>query len=117
MWQPHHLAVGGIRSEDAGAYCSYVFRQGHYQFFADGVDGGVCHLGKLLAEVVEQRLWTIANDGQRCVIAHSSNWFLASCSHRYDGLVDVFLTISEADKFALEVLNRILHMASALEFL
>ena len=68
--QAHHLAVALARREYSRAHAAYIFGERHYQFLAQGVDGGVGDLGKLLAEIVEQQLVAVAEHGQRSVVAH-----------------------------------------------
>ena len=60
MRQAHHLAVCLIGREDACAHTSDILSERHHEFLADGVDGGVGHLCKLLAEVVEEDLRFVA---------------------------------------------------------
>ena len=115
--QTHHLAVGGVGGQDVGAYSADVFGQRHDQLFTDGVDGGVRHLSKLLTEIVEQNLRPVAHDGQRRVIAHGGDRLLSRGGHRHNRLVNVFLAVAEGDEFLLEVVDRVLHLPAALQFL
>ena len=52
----HHLAVAFAGHEQLPVDTTYVFRQGHHQTFANGVDGRIGHLRELLTEVVEKEL-------------------------------------------------------------
>ena len=117
LWQPHHLAVRCVRSQDVRAHSTNVFRQAHHQFLTDGVNGRVCYLSKLLAEVVEEYLWTVADDSQRCVVAHRCYRLLSCCGHGHHGFVDVLLAETEVDKLSFIVLHRVLYVASALQLL
>ena len=42
----------------------------HHQFLANGIDGRIRHLRKELLEIVEQRLRTVGETGQRHIGAH-----------------------------------------------
>ena len=116
MRQTHHLAVGFIGIEDAGAHASDIFRERHHQIFTDGVDGGVRHLGKLLAEIVEEHLGPRGEYGQRCIVAHGCRRLLTARGHRYDGRADVLLSIAEKQFFLQQVADAVLHVAAALQF-
>ena len=115
--QAHHLAVGSVGGQDIFPHGTDVLRQAHHQLLADGVDSRVGHLGKLLTEVVEQHLRTVANDSQRGVVTHGSHRFLPCRSHGDKGSVDVFLSEAEGDELAPEVVHPVLHMAAAVQLL
>ena len=117
LWQTHHLAVAGIGCQNAVSHGTYVFRQTHHQFLTYRVDGWVGDLCKLLTEVVEEHLWTVAQDSKRSIVAHSSHRLLSCHSHRYDGAVYILLSVAELHQFLLVVLYGILHMATTLELL
>ena len=51
--QAHHLTVRGIGCQDVRTYGTDILCETHHQLLADGVDGRVRHLRKLLTEVVE----------------------------------------------------------------
>ena len=53
----------------------------HHQLFADGVDGRIGDLREELLEVVEQRLRTVGEAGQRHVGAHGADRLLALGAH------------------------------------
>ena len=72
---------------------------------------------KLLTKVVEENLWTVADDCQRSVVAHRCHRFLSSRCHRNDGAVNVFLSEAESDEPAFVVRDRVLYMPTALEVL
>ena len=76
--------------ENVHAHSTDIFRQRHHQFLADGIDGRVCHLCKLLPEVIVQELWFIREYGQGGVVAHRIDRFGPSGRHRGDDLFDVF---------------------------
>ena len=117
LWQSHHLAIAGIWLQDVCANGTDVFCQAHHQFLADGVDGWVGHLGELLTEIVEERLWTIADDSQWGVVSHRRHRFLSCCSHRHNGAVDVLLAETEVHQLAFKMAHTVLHMATALQLL
>ncbi len=56
MRQAHHLAVALVWVQDARTYTTDVLGKTHHEVFADGVDGRVGNLCKLLTEVVEEYL-------------------------------------------------------------
>ena len=115
--QTHHLAVRGIGRQDIRAHGSDVLCERHHQFLADGVDGRVRHLCKLLAEVVEQQLRAVADDGQRGVVTHRRHGLLPCRRHRDNRLVNILLPITELHQPLLQVLHAVRHMAPALQFL
>ena len=117
MRQAHHLAVRLVGAEYAGTNAADVFGERHHEAFAYGVDGGVGHLGELLAEVVEQQLRTVAQHRQRRVVAHRRGRLLPIYAHRDDGVVDVFGTISEHQLVPYKVADGVVHLAAALQFL
>ncbi len=59
-----------------------VADQRHHQLFADGIDGRIGDLRKELLEVVEQRLRTVRETGQRHVGAHRADRLFALGAHR-----------------------------------
>ena len=117
LWQSHHLAVAGIRRQYAVAHSADVFRQTHHQFLTYRVDGRVGDLSKLLTEIVEEHLRTVAQDSKRSVVAHSGYGFLSSHSHRDDGAIYILLSVAELHQFPFVILYGIIHMATTLELL
>ena len=117
MGQTHHLAVGLVGREDAGAHASDILGERHHQFLTDGVDGRVGYLGKLLAEIVEENLGLVGEHGQRGVVTHGCGWLLGLGRHGYDGAVDILFAIAEHHFVFYQVGHGILHLASALQFL
>ena len=117
LWQSHHLAVRSVGREDVRAHRTDILRQAHHQFLTYGVDGRVGHLCKLLTEVVEENLRTVADDCQWRVITHCCYRLLPCSCHGHHSLVDILLTKTEVDEFPFIVLNRVLHMATALQLL
>ena len=115
--EAHHLTVARIWCQDVCSYCADVLSQTHHEFLANRVDGRVCHLCELLAEVVEQYLRTVADNSQWRIVTHSGNRFLSCSGHRDDGLVDVLLSEAEGNQLVLEVAHTVLHMPSTLQFL
>ena len=69
--------------------------QRHHDGFADGVDRRVGHLREHLAEVVVQRLVLVRQHGQRAVVAHGADAFLAVLGHGGQQELDVFLREAE----------------------
>ena len=115
--QAHHLAVRGIGRQDVRAHGADVLGERHHQFLADGVDGGIGHLRELLTEVVEEHLWTVADDGQRCVVTHRRHGLLSGRGHRDDGTVDILLPVAELDEPLLQMVHAVRHVATALQLL
>ena len=66
----------------------------HDQFFADGIDGWVGHLGEELLEVVKERLRTIGETGQRDVGAHGADGFLALGAHGAEQDSHIFFAVA-----------------------
>ena len=116
LWQSHHLAVRLVGRQDIGSNGPDVFRQRHHQFLTNGVDGGVCHLGKLLAEVVEQQLRAVAHHSERRVVTHRCNGFLTCRCHRHNGFFYIFLTVAEGDESLFKIAYRIFYLATTLQF-
>ena len=115
--QSYHLAVGGIGGEDVCAHGSDILCQTHHQILTNGIDGRVGDLGKLLTEIIEEDLRTVANDGQWCVVAHGGHGFLPGCCHGNKGAVDVLLSKPKVDEAAFVVVDSIFHMPTALQIL
>ena len=115
MRKPDHLAVLFIGHEDLHAYRAYVFGQGHYEFFADRVDGRICDLCELLSEIVEQKLRFFRQYGQRGVVSHGGYRFGAVRAHRHDDSFDVFYSESEIPQQYIVVLHSVFHFPPAFE--
>ena len=73
--------------------------EGGDQFFADGVQGRVGHLGEELAEVVVKQARPLGQDGQGDIVAHGPGGFLALCGHGTQHQLEVFGRIAEAPLF------------------
>ncbi|MNI10564.1 hypothetical protein D3C73_636810 [compost metagenome] len=69
--------------------------QRHHQLFADGVDGRVRDLREQLAEIVVERLGAVGQHGQRGVVAHRADHFLARGRHGFQDELVVFLGPAE----------------------
>ena len=69
--------------------------QTHDQLLADRIDGGVGHLGEVLLEIIEQKLRTIAEDGQRCIDTHGSDRVFPFLQHRGEQEANGFLRVPE----------------------
>ena len=115
MRQAHHFAMALIGHKNVHAHGANVFGQRHDQFLADGVDGGVGDLGKLLAEVVEEQLRTLRKHGKRRVVTHRGHGFAAVVAHGHNGTFDVLAGKAEYAEFAGKVVDGIFHLTAALE--
>ena len=115
--QSHHLAVRGVGRQNVGAHGADILRQRHHQFLADGVDGGVRHLRKLLAEIVEEHLRSVGDDGQWRVVAHRRYRLLSCRGHGDNRLVDVFLPEAKRHQLPLQIAHAVVHVAAALQLL
>ena len=115
MRQAHHLAMAFIGQEDVVAHGANVFRERHHQLLADGVDGRIGDLGKLLTEIVEQQLRSVGEHGQRRVVAHRSRRLAARGTHRDNRALHVFPRIAESAEPAGEVRHGIVHLATAFQ--
>lgn len=69
--------------------------QRHHQLFADGVDRRVRHLREQLAEIVVERLGAVRQHGQRGIVAHRADHFLAGRGHGLQDELVVFLGPAE----------------------
>ncbi|MNU94222.1 hypothetical protein D3C71_841800 [compost metagenome] len=69
--------------------------QRHHELFADGVDRRVGDLREQLAEVVVERLGAVGQHGQRGVVAHRTDDFLARGGHGFQDELEVFLGPAE----------------------
>ena len=115
--QTHHLAVRLVGSQNTCSYTSDIFGQRHHQLLANGVDGGVGHLCKLLAEVVEEHLWLVTEHSQRRIVAHRGRRLLPRRCHRDDGGRDCLFGVAEYHFLLQQIVHAILHMPAALQFL
>ena len=117
LWQTHHLTVRGVGRQDVRTYSTDVLGQRHHQFLADGVDSRIGDLCKLLTEIVEEHLRTVANHSQRGVVTHCSHRFLSGSGHRNDGLVDIFLSVAKHHQFGLQVTHAVVYLTSTFQHL
>ena len=115
MGQAHHLAVCFVGQQDVHAYGTDVFSQRHHQFLTDGVDGWICHLCKLLAEIVEQQLWLVAQHGQGRVVTHGGRRLCTVGAHGYEDTFYVLTGITEGTQSPVVVVHSIGHLTSALQ--
>ena len=115
--QTHHLAVALVGSKYSATHTSYIFGKRHHQFLTYRVDGRIGDLRKLLTEIVEQQLRTLAQYGERRVVAHGSHRLLSICTHRYDGAFDVFFSEAESAQLRIVVGYGVGYLATALEVL
>ena len=115
--QTHHLAVGLVRGEDAGAHPADILRQTHHQFLADRVNSGVRYLGELLTEIVEEYLRFVRQDGKWRVITHRCRWLLSIDSHRHDGVRYILFSIAEHHFLLEQVADMIVDMSAGLQLL
>ena len=116
MGQPHHLAVGLVGSQNPASHPADILCEAHDQLLSYRVDGGVCHLGELLAEIVEEGLGLLAEHRQRCVVTHGCGRLLPVDGHGNDGGGYVFLSESEQQLFLYEVCHAVFHVTSRLQF-
>ena len=70
MWQTHHLTVALVRVQNSGTNTTDIFSQTHHEVLTDRVDGRVRNLSELLAEVVEEYLWTVGQYSQWSIVTH-----------------------------------------------
>mmetsp|Transcript_82331 Transcript_82331/g.265453 ORF Transcript_82331/g.265453 Transcript_82331/m.265453 type:complete len:479 (+) Transcript_82331:3202-4638(+) len=86
----HQAVVGGLVLEVCGplshdvALPAQVHLRRHYQCLAVRIDGGVCHLGESLSEVVVEHVRLLGKHRQRLVVAHAKRRLLAHRSHGLD---------------------------------
>ena len=117
MRQSHHLAVRLVRIQDTGAYTPDIFGERHHKFLTNGVDGRIGHLCKLLSEIVEEDLRSVAQHCERRVIAHRANRFLSHRSHGNNGRSDGFFAIAEHQLLLHQISHSVFYMPAALQFL
>ena len=86
--------VHGVDVQQVGAWADEGHQRHHHRL-ADGVDGRVGHLRKQLAEVVRQRLAALREHGQRRIVAHGADAFLAAQSHGREQQLQVFLAVAK----------------------
>ncbi len=67
----------------------------HHEFLADRVDRRVRHLREQLLEVVVEHLRPVRQHGQRRVVAHRADRFLAGLRHRREYDLEVLLRVAE----------------------
>ena len=79
--------------------------QGHDELLAEGIDGGVGHLGEELLEIVEEELGPIGEDRQLLVVPHGADGLLPPGSHGADYHLQVFFAVAEGVLFAQEELR------------
>ena len=115
MRQPDHLAMLLVRHEYLHPDCPDVFRQGHYKLFPYRVDGGVCDLGELLAEIIEQQLRLFRKDGQRSVVAHGCCRFRTVRAHGDDYPLYILTGIAEVPQHHVIAADTVFDFPSALE--
>ena len=95
MRQTNHLTVGLIGVEDARAHTTDIFRKTHHQFLADGVDGRIRYLCKLLPEIVEECLRFVRENGQWGIVTHRGCRLLSVDGHRNDGAIHILFAVAE----------------------
>src|ERR1700740_2898066 len=66
----------------------------HDEFFADGIDGRIGDLGEELLEVVEERLRTVGEAGERRVGAHGANGLFTACAHGAEQKTKVLFAVA-----------------------
>ena len=88
------LGLGGPLLEEV-APRPEAGRQRHHQLLADRVDRRVGDLGKELFEVSEEVDGTLAEDGERSVVAHRAHGLLAVSRHRGEEHLQLLLGVAE----------------------
>ena len=69
--------------------------QRHDEFLADRVDRRVRYLREELLEVVVKDLWAVRQHGQRRVVAHRADGFLAVLRHRCEDDLEILLAVTK----------------------
>ncbi len=93
MRQLEGVAVLGGLVEDV-ALGADVADERHDELFANGIDGRVGDLREELLEVVEERLRTVREAGQRRVGAHGADRLFAACAHRAEQDAQIFFAVA-----------------------
>ena len=84
-----HVGVLALFFQNIGKVRETRFKA-HDMPLTQAVDGRVCHLAEILAEELADQARLIADDGERRVIAHRPNGFLAIFDHRREDHFDIF---------------------------
>ena len=92
-FQPHRR-VDGVDVQQVGLGADEAV-EAHHDGLADRVDRRVRDLREELLEIVVQRLVLVGQHGQRRVVAHRADAFLAVGGHRQHQELDVFLRVAE----------------------
>ena len=89
-----HGAVGRLLLQQvaAGAYVNGGVSD---DLFPDGVDGGICHLGEELLEVVEQGLVALTEHRQRRVHTHGRGGLHPIPGHGENGVLHLLIGVAE----------------------
>ena len=89
-----HRRIDGVDVEQVGLRTDER-HQRHDDRLADRIDRRVRDLREQLLEVVVERLVLVGEDGERRVVAHRADAFLAGLRHRAHQELDVFLGVAE----------------------
>ena len=89
-----HRRVDGVDVEQVGLGADER-HQRHHDRLADRIDRRVGDLREQLLEVVVERLVLVREHGERRVVAHRADAFLAGLRHRAHQELDVFLGVAE----------------------
>ena len=84
-----HVGVLALFFQNVGKVRETRF-EAHHMPLTQAVDGRICHLAEILTEELADQAGLIADDGQRRVIAHRSNGFLAIFDHRREDHFNIF---------------------------
>ena len=114
--QSYHLAMLCIGSQDIHAYSSDIFGERHDQFFADRIDRRVGDLGKLLAEIVEQQLWPVAQYSQGSIVTHGTYRFCTILGHRLNDFLNIFPGISKNVEHVVIMRHAMCDFSSTFQF-
>jgi hypothetical protein len=69
--------------------------EAHHELFADRIDRRVRDLGEVLLEIGVEQLRLVGERGNRRVVAHGADRFLADGRHRRHQELQVFLRVAE----------------------
>ena len=94
--QNQDIGILALFFQDIGEVRKTRF-QAHHMPFAQAVDRRVGDLAEILAEELANQAGFIADDGQRGVVAHRPNSFLAIFDHRREDHFDIFQCHASGD--------------------
>ena len=89
-----HRRLGHVDAEQIRARADER-HQRHHELLADRIDRRVRHLREELLEIVVEHLRAVGEHGQRGIVAHRAQCFLAAFGHRRHQQPHVFLRVAE----------------------